>query len=533
MRLANDPKPEETKAQEAVADTEAREPVEEIEGFSEQNARDLSALIKDFLSSYAKKPPEVSTRQWLHDKLKQELPDKSEEEISSTVDEIISDIEAYDKSLASLNKACASGTTKEEWLADTLKEASVAVSVNQFGEYLSGIDQALAEGNAAMRELIMTQEGVVSQNPNLDGFIAEQHHVNTFNADAALKNLKYRAERLDRPEGGTFGKNSVDIRIFDKNTGETVHRYQAKFYKTAEKSIRAVNPSRYGNQQGLVPKGHAKDNLVNENLPKRSKKTITDTIGGTDKVDAKSTPLSKKDAKRYQENTQRSGRVPDKMTWNRYTINELTRNIGREAAMAGVHAAALTAGMDMAFKVMQGEKIEGEKVIETAITTGADAGVKAATAGALKVGVEKGLVPVLSKKAPFVMIACVAVENIKVMAKFAKGELTATETLDYLGRNTVSVIGSLAAAGKGAAIGAAIGALGGPIGALIGGFVGGVIGGIAGSAVGKAVYEGGKAIAKTAVSVAKTVGGAVCSAGRAVASGIASAARSIGSFLGF
>lgn len=507
----------------------------EIEGFSEKNARDLSALMKDFLASYAKKPPEITTKQWLHDKLKQELPDKSEEEISATVDEILGDIETYDKSLTSLNTACSSGTTKEEWLADTLKEASVAVSMNEFGNYLSGIDRAMAEANAAMRDTILTREGLVSRNPNLDGFIAEQHSVNTFNVDSAFKNSKYRAERLV-PQKGTFGKNSVDIRIFDKNTGQTVHRYQAKFFQNAEKSIKAIDPSRYGNQRGLVPKGHADPNALKENLPKGSQKTVTDTIGGTDKVDAESKPLSKRDAERYRDNAQKSGRVPDKISWNSYEIKQLTMDIGQQAAMAGVHAAALNTGMTLAVKTLQGEKIDGEEVVKAAITTGADAGVKAATAGALKVGIEKGLVPVLAKTTPISVItgiACVAIENIKVMKRFADGELTATQTLDYLGRNTVSVVGSLLAAGKGASVGAIIGSVLGPVGTAVGGFVGCVVGAVAGSAVGKAIYEGGKTIVKTAVSVVKSVGGAVSSGARAVVSGVRSVVSGVGSFFGF
>lgn len=523
------------------------------EEFSEENARELSAILQDFLKSYAKKPPKVETRQWLHDKLQQELPDISEEEIRENVDEIIGDIENYDKSLASLNSACALGKTKEDWLADTLKEASVGFSMNQFGEYLAGIDQAITEANEAMRGAIMTKEGLVSQNPNLDGFIAEQHHVNTFNMDAALKNSKYRALRLDRPEGGTFGKNSVDIRIIDKNTGKTVHRYQAKFYQDAKRSIRALDPSRYGNQQGLVAKGQAKEEIIKENLPKGSKKTITETIGGTDKVDSESSPLSKKEAKRYQENTQRSGRVPDKMSWNSYNTRALALNIGKQAGIAGVQAAAINTGMTMAVKVLEGEKIDGEKVIEAAITTGADAGVKAAVAGALKVGVERnaisfipkgsvgivtdslvkvGIKRELARQLPFTMMACVVVENIKVISKFSKGEITATQTLDYLGKNTVAIAGSLAAAGKGAAIGATMGAIGGPIGAVIGGFVGGMVGAIAGSAVGKAVYEGAKMVGKAAVSVVKSVGRAAYNGARAVVSGVRSIGRAVGGIFG-
>ena len=512
----------------------------ELEGFSEENAQNLGATVKDFLNSYAQKPPEQSTRDWLYEKLTRELPDKTDEEITATVDEIIGDIENYDKSRASLDTACASGISKEDWLADTCKKASAAMSVNEFGNYLSGIDEAIAEGNAAMRNAIMTQEGLVSRNPNLDGFIAEQHHVNTFNMDAALKNSNFRAVRLDRPEGGTFGKNSVDIRIFDKRTGQTVHRYQVKYYQTAKDSIKAVDPSRYGNQQGLVGKGQAKADLVKEVLPEGSKKRITETIGGTDKVDAESTALSKNQAEKYRDNAQHSGRLQDKMSWNRYTTNELIHNIGREAAMAGVYAAGMNTGLTLAVKTLQGEKIDGEEVVKAAITTGADAGVKAATAGALKVGVEKGLVPVLAKTTPVSVItgiACVAIENIKVMKRFGEGELTATQTLDYMGRNTVAMVGSLVAAGKGVAIGKSIGAIVGsvlgPVGTVVGGVVGGVVGAVAGSTVGKAIYEGGKAIVKTAVSVVKSVGGAVSNGVKSAFSTARSFVSSVGSFLGF
>ena len=41
------------------------------------------------------------------------------------------------------------------------------------------------------------------------------------------------------------------------------------------------------------------------------------------------------------------------------------------------------------FVQMAGEEIEADEVVETAIVSGADFGIKAATAGALKVGVEK------------------------------------------------------------------------------------------------------------------------------------------------
>ncbi len=49
-------------------------------------------------------------------------------------------------------------------------------------------------------------------NPNLDGFIAEQELVNSFNNSAVLEGSKYRAEALT-PD--VYGKNSFDIVIKD------------------------------------------------------------------------------------------------------------------------------------------------------------------------------------------------------------------------------------------------------------------------------------------------------------------------------
>lgn len=495
----------------------------QIEGFSEKEAAELKEILQDFLSSYTEKPEDMSDEEWLKGKLKQELPEKSEEEIEDTAKEITQGVKTYDENLASLNKSCSEGISKEQWLSDTLRDAAVGMNVNQFGEYLAGIDQAITEANDAMRETILTQQGIVSQNPNLDGFIAEQHHVNTFNVKAALQNSNFRAMRFEQPEGGTFGKNSADIKIYDKSTGQTIHRYQAKVYKTAEQSIKALDPSRYGNQRGLVAKGQAQEALIERNLPDGSKKSVTDHIGGTDKVDVESDPLSKKQGKQYQENTQNSGRTPDKMSWNRFTTAELTLNIGKQAAMAGIGAAALTTGIGMAAKIVKGEKMDGNQMVETALKTGADAGVKSATAGALKVGIEKGLVP-LAKNAPVVSIACIAIENIKVLSRYADGELTGKQTLEYMGRNTVAMLAGLKAAGEGAIVGAAIGSVLGPVGMVIGGAVGGIVGYVAGSAVGRALYDAAKEVGKTAVSVVKSAYGmaksAVSSVGNAISRGI-------------
>lgn len=57
-------------------------------------------------------------------------------------------------------------------------------------------------------------------------------------------------------------------------------------------------------------------------------------------------------------------------------------------------------GFDVAQKLWNGEEIEAEEVAETALVSGADFGIKAAAAGALKVGVEKEIITVIPKGTP-------------------------------------------------------------------------------------------------------------------------------------
>ena len=112
--------------------------------------------------------------------------------------------------------------------------------------------------------------------------------------------------------------------------------------------------------------------------------------------------------------------------------------------------------------------------------------------------------------------ACVGIENVKVLYKFATGELTGEEALDQAGRATCSVVGGFALGAKGAAVGAALGTVLGPVGTVIGGIAGGLVGGIVGSTVGEAVFSAGKKIVGT---VAKGI--------RRIASGIRNVASRV------
>lgn len=79
-----------------------------------------------------------------------------------------------------------------------------------------------------------------------------------------------------------------------------------------------------------------------------------------------------------------SGKWND-LNWNEYKAKDLAIGIGKQAGQAALMGAAIGVGFDVAQKVWNGEEIKGEELVETAIVSGADFGVKAAAAGALKV----------------------------------------------------------------------------------------------------------------------------------------------------
>ena len=90
----------------------------------------------------------------------------------------------------------------------------------------------------------------------------------------------------------------------------------------------------------------------------------------------------------------------NELNWNEYATKDLAIGIGKQAGYAALQGAAIGVGFDVAQKLWNGEEIEAEEVAETALVSGADFGIKAAAAGALKVGVEKEIITVIPKGTP-------------------------------------------------------------------------------------------------------------------------------------
>ena len=496
----------------------------DLEGLSEKEAEELQNLLKRFMKSYTNKGSDIDDKEWLKNQLKIELPNLTNEEAERLSAEAIESIAEFDNNLASINQACGNGVSKEDWFANKVAEASTGVSVIDYGNYLQSVDTAITNANAQMIRTVTTNAGDISQCYNLDGFIAEQHHVNTFNMQATLENSPFRAEVCVPEPGQTYGLNSFDLVVKNVSTGKIVHQYQCKFGADADSTIALIKSGNYNNQRFLVPAEQVE--AVQKAFPGKS---VEGYVGGTEVVSTQSKALTKAQAKELQLDVQQKNSFPSN-EWNNYNTLDLAKHIGKNAGLAGVQAAVITTGFNLAAKVMSGEKIDTDATVELALATGADAGIKAAAAGAIKVGAEKGIISVLPKGTPISVIAniaCLGIENIKILGKVATGELTMTQALDHMGRTSTSMIYGMGWGAKGAVLGAAALSWIPIVGPIVGGLVGGMVGYMAGSKVGNAIYSGLKTVGSAAKSVAKSAWNGVKSAGSAICSGLKSLGRKI------
>lgn len=489
----------------------------------EEEFQQLKPILIDFIKTAAKnqdKPIET----WLIPKMQEQLPEKTPEEIRQITEELLSAIKITEEKQASLTAAVANGRSKESWFASEIRQYASHMSTQASMEYVKSLDQALTNANEALRGTFTTQTGAINQNPNLDGYLAEQWHAQTFNLNAEAQGSPYFAEVKEPPPGSAYGKNSVDIVIKDQ-TGHEVRRYQAKYCKTADATNRALHAGNYRGQRKLVPADQK------EYIPNSS--DVIEAPDGTT-----SEPLTKRKAMKLRDSAQ--NQKWQNLTWNEYNMKDVAIGIGKQAGFSALQGAAAGTGIYVAQKIFNGEDIDKDELLECAIRSGADTGIKVAAASALKVGVEKNIISGIPKSTPLstlANIANIAVENGKTLIKVASGELTVREGLDKMQQTTVSTVAGIAASTKGAALGAAIGTVLGPIGTCIGGAIGGTIGYIVGSKTGEIITKTAQKIRDVAKTAVKETAKAVWNVGKSVVSGVCSAVSSIASgicsFFGF
>jgi len=474
---------------------------------NEENARDTARLIARFVASWERHKHNKAPEKWLAEELRRSSGIWADEaEAEATAREIVVAVEQANTDRASLHAHLNAGKSKASWIAGAIERGAAAAGATSVSGYAAEIEATLETTNEAMLGTVRTQSGAVSMSPNLDGFIAEQHHADTFNVDAAAKGSPLRAKVLGPEPGQPFRKNSMDIGVYDGN-GKLVGRYQVKYGKDAESTQALFDKGDYRGQRKLVSHGQQSD------IP-----------GSTDVIEVggvRSRPLTKAEAKQLQQRA-RIEHEKRQYDWNDVSRIEMAKSIGKQALVAaalatgfqGARIAARRIWNSIAGKENPPPSEDLREFFQSSVSSAGQVGAQVAVSGAAVVAARNGWIGPLrnTPAGRIVGMVQVGMENAKVLYKFAKGEMNGEEALEAMGSTTIGAIGGLAGAAKGAAVGAA----GGPIGV----FVGGVVGGMAGSKIGQAVYEGGKAIVKTA---AKVVSAAV--------EGVTNAAKAVGRFL--
>ncbi|WP_095106678.1 hypothetical protein [Pseudomonas sp. Irchel 3E20] len=483
----------------------------------EENAVATTALVAQFVQS-REQQAERPLEDWLDEEFsKHPHLWQSPAQRQASAKEVIESVTHGYAASRSLHEHLARGQSEASWVARELEKAAGVAGNVGVGRYATAIDVALAEATAGARVMITNNNGDISFSPNLDGYIAEQHHVDTFNIDAVTKGSEYRARVVNSNE-----LNSVDIQIVD-GQGNVVHEYQSKYGADAEATERLFKRGEYGEQKRLVPEGQAKD------VPDS---TETIEIDGV-----QSEPLSKEQAGEWQRKAREEAEARQ-YDWNDTNRINIAKNLGKQALIGAGIAASLQGVRILArrawnrFKGRENPAASADlkAFFDSSLDSTLQVATQVAVSGALVVAAKNGLLGPVLKRTPagrIANIACIAVANAKILHKLAKGQLSGGEAVELMGQTTVSTLCSLAAASKGGAMGASIGTVFGPPGIVVGGFVGGVLGGMAGGVIGERAFNAGKHLVKTAVAVVNSVSASLAEGARNLAKGLGNLAKGL------
>ena len=465
---------------------------------NEENAQKTGNVISTFVDSYTRHKNSLPLDVWLNQEFAN-YPNlwTNDAERNETALTVIKTVQDANDEKADLYAHLDKGKSRESWLAKKIEQGANAAGVVEVGKYAQGIDKALADATDEMRDMILNngQDFVVSSARQLHGFIAEADLANQFNINASTTGSTLKAEV---PSISTL--NSPDILIKDA-AGNVVESIQVKLYQPNETGLKAliknIETHDYGDSTIIVNKEHVE--ALREKFP---------DLKIASKYEHDGVSMTMDDYEKHKAAQQKAQLEAElkQYDWNDASRIDIAKSIGKKALVA----AAFTAGFQSARilgrrvwnsltgKDNQSTNEDLQEFFESSVKSSTNVGVQVAVSGGLVVAAKSGWINVL-KNTPageIANIAYVAIENAKCLYKFAKGEMTATETLDAMGNTSASAVGGLYGAMQGAAYGLAFGG--------VGAFVGAVVGGMAGSSVGEAVYQGGKAIAKTAVKLVKS-----------------------------
>ena len=549
-------------------------------GLRGSRKRKTEEIIKKFLKSYAeneKSQDKKDLKTWLISELQNELANKKAEDIEKIATELITGIEIYYKKKKEVEKYQSVGITNGDYIgneilekvADEIEEAEIidtkeviedmkeasnvlsqyneamiyetasikepqlvanVLGVNSVNNYVDTVNNAIDSANKTLMESVTTKTGNINQNPNLDGFIFEEHHAGTFNIDATVKEKTYQAKALKPEIGETYGKNSIDLIIED--SGKYVKKYSAKAYKNANETAKSfydkITGYKYKFQSKLVPTDQ-----------------VGDIANSVDKIkynDVESKGITKAEIKDIQNDLQSGNKKVDIFNFKKdvNTIS-ISKQIGKQAMLNGTMGLGVGMVANIGTKIIQGKEVEAEEVIEAGIKTGASMGMATAVAGGIRVAVEKKVIPaVFSRMLTNNTIGAIAASSIDIIGtafKLGSGEVTLSKAVKDVGNSLGAGYGAIISSGIGFSGGMALATtigLGtiGTVGTILTGglaLVAGAVCGVIGSNIALKIANGLGKITETVVDKAVDIVKSGMNTVKNMASGFINIVKSMGS----
>ena len=244
------------------------------------------------------------------------------------------------------------------------------ISSNDVFDFFNGTINLIKEQEVG-KELLkraLTSNGTINMGKNFNGFIAENWHELTFNFNAERAGSSYTAKALI-PEH-RYPKNSMDLGVYKNGTGWASGRYQLKYGKTAEDTIKYIKRGNYTGQQLLVPEEQVE--AVQKAFPNRRVSAVAEIDGVT------SDPLSKTKAVEMQNQMQNG-------TFKQHQTMQFVKGAFGQMAKGAAIGGAITATVETVslYKQYKNGNISGKDYLKEigkaagdgAVTGGATAGL--------------------------------------------------------------------------------------------------------------------------------------------------------------
>ena len=396
-----------------------------------------AAIVGTAVHSYRAKPAEQSDEDWLSSLLTHHNVGGAEEASS-----IIKGIKTYRDSLANLQARVETGKSRSGFIREMVETGAKAAGNINVTQYACKVDEAVTHANTMMRETIYRKDGGIKQSEKLFGNIAEAKIAGDATINYAAADSRYTAAQ---PRSNEL--NSADTEVVDTSTGNVVSQQQMKFYATPKETVNAYLKGGYAEQGQTLIAPAEQIPWIQEHYP---------NIKVSASIDRWSKGCTTEQCKEIQHQAQTDGTIPER-SWKDADLTLMTQSILGKSVEAGVLAVGLQATTMLGRRAWneitgkQNQPFEQDMIdfVEDAAKVGCSAAATSAVVGGVVVAARRNLLGSVLKKTPAGMITLLssaAIENIKVLGRLGKGEISSDQAIDHAIDNSCALLGSLAAA---------------------------------------------------------------------------------------